>query len=289
MLKREQIRIRDPFILPIQDDGLYYMYGSTDLNTWGGPGTGFDVYSSKDLDNWEGPFEAFRPEPDFWADRNFWAPEVYAYNDRYYMFASFKSEDRCRGTQVLVAEHPLGPFRTLTDKPVTPEDWECLDGTLYVDADNKPWMVFCHEWIQVQDGKMCAIPLTDDLREAAGEPILLFTASQAPWSAAGKDSSNYVTDGPYLYHTENGELHMLWSSGSKTGYAIGSARSESGTIEGPWLQDETPLFAEDGGHGMLFRTFEGQLMLSIHAPNKLTEERAVFIPMTTKDGRLQPS
>ncbi|MGO4369553.1 glycoside hydrolase, partial [Paenibacillus sp. MCAF20] len=98
-----------------------------------------------------------------------------------------------------------------------------------------------------------------------------------------------VTDGPYLYHTENGELHMLWSSGSKTGYAIGIARSESGKIEGPWLQDETPLFAEDGGHGMLFRTFEGQLMLSIHAPNKLTEERAVFIPMTTKDGRLQPS
>lgn len=289
MLKREQIRIRDPFILPIQNDGLYYMYGSTDLNTWGGPGTGFDVYSSRDLDNWEGPFQAFRPEPDFWADRNFWAPEVYAYNDCYYMFASFKSEDRCRGTQVLAAEHPLGPFRTLTDKPVTPEDWECLDGTLYVDPDNKPWMVFCHEWIQVQDGKMCAIPLSDDLREAAGEPILLFTASQAPWSAAGKDSSNYVTDGPYLYHTESGELHMLWSSGSKTGYAIGIARSESGKIEGPWLQDETPLFAEDGGHGMLFRTFEGQLMLSIHAPNKLTEERAVFIPMTTRDGRLQRS
>lgn len=287
MLNRQQIRIRDPFILPIKEQGLYYMYGSTDLNTWSGPGTGFDVYSSSDLDDWEGPFEAFRPEPGFWADRNFWAPEVYAYKGQYYMFASFKSEDRCRGTQVLVSEHPLGPFRTLTDKPVTPEDWECLDGTLYVDPNNKPWMVFCHEWLQVQDGKMCAIPLTDDLRNRAGDPIVLFTASQAPWSAAGKDSSNYVTDGPYLYRTEKGELHMLWSSGSKTGYAIGIARSETGKIEGPWLQDEQPLFSEDGGHGMLFRTFGGQLMLSIHAPNKLTEERAVFFPMEEKDGRLQ--
>ncbi|MDQ0115085.1 hypothetical protein [Paenibacillus harenae] len=37
--------------------------------------------------------------------------------------------------------------------------------------------------------------------------------------------------------------------------------------------------------GMLFRAFEGQLMLSIHAPSKLTEERAVFLPMIEKDGR----
>ena len=27
-------------------------------------------------------------------------------------------------------------------------------------------MVFCHEWLQVGDGQICAIPMSDDLGEA---------------------------------------------------------------------------------------------------------------------------
>lgn len=29
-------------------------------------------------------------------------------------------------------------------------------------------MVFCHEWLQVGDGQICAIPMSDDLGEAIG-------------------------------------------------------------------------------------------------------------------------
>ena len=51
---------------------------------------------------------------------------------------------------------------------------------------------------------------------------------------------------------------MLWSSFllGKDGngqYAIGVARSQSGTILGPWLQDPQPLNPNDnGGHAMIF-------------------------------------
>ena len=62
------------------------------------------------------------------------------------------------------------PFVPLSDGPVTPADWECLDGTLYVAANGTPYLVFCHEWLQVKDGEMCAMPLTPDLTAAAGEP-----------------------------------------------------------------------------------------------------------------------
>lgn len=58
------------------------------------------------------------------------------------------------------------PFVPLSDGPVTPADWECLDGTLYVAADGTPYLVFCHEWLQVKDGEMCAMPLTPDLTAA---------------------------------------------------------------------------------------------------------------------------
>ena len=96
------------------------------------------------------------------------------------MFASFKSDDQGRGTQVLVSDLPLGPFSPLANKPTTPEGWDCLDGTFYIDDDNTPWMIFCHEFTQTTDGQICAIKLTSELNAAASEPILLFTASQAP-------------------------------------------------------------------------------------------------------------
>lgn len=288
MVSRTDIRIRDPFILVEEEEQAYYLFGTTDANVWSGRATGFDVYRSSDLEQWEGPFVAFRPEPDFWADRHYWAPEVYCYEDRYYMFASFKSETECRGTQVLIADSPIGPFVPLTKAPVTPAGWECLDGTLHIDEAGHPWMVFCHEWIQVQDGKMYAMPLTADLREAAGEPVLLFAASEAPWTVAGGDDRNvYVTDGPFLFSNKESQLLMLWSSGSKNGYAIGIARSESGSVLGPWKQDEETLFPEDGGHGMLFRALSGELMLAMHAPNNQPDERAVFIEVEEQQGTLK--
>lgn len=275
-MKTNQIRIRDPFILPVKNENMYYLYGTTDSNVWKGAGTGFDVYRSSDLENWQGPFPAFRPTDNFWADHHFWAPEVHVYQGQYYMLASFKAEGKCRGTQILKADHPLGPFQPLTETPVTPRHWECLDGTLYIDKDEQPWLIFCHEWVQVQDGKICAQRLSSDLSCAVGEPVELFRASKAKWSVPVQ-GNNYVTDGPFIHSNEQGELMMLWSSMAEHGYAIGLARSKSNTILGPWIQDDHAWLDKEGGHGMLFQTFEGQLMLTIHSPNKTPNERPVFI------------
>jgi hypothetical protein len=70
---------------------------------------------------------------------------------------------------------------------------------------------------------------------------------------------------------------MLWSSIGAKGYAMGWATSLSGSIEGPWVQADTPFFPDDGGHGMVFRTFEGRPMLVLHQPNDSPNERAVMI------------
>lgn len=281
----KDIRIRDPFILPDDDHKTYYLYGTTDENVWEGKGTGFNVYQSSDLENWDGPFSAFRPNHTFWADRHFWAPEVHVYQGKYYMLASFKAKDKCRGTQILVSNQPKGPFIPLTDEPVTPRNWECLDGNLYIDRNNQPWMVFCHEWLQVQDGEICAIKLSRDLKIAVNEPITLFRASEAKWTVPAHQS-NYVTDGPFLYETTKGILLMLWSSRGKNGYAIGVSVSQSGDITGPWNHYKNELLEKDGGHGMLFHTFEGQLMLTIHSPNKTPHERPDFFRIQEQEDHL---
>jgi len=283
MIKTSEIHIRDPFVVPIAEEGRYYLYGTTDLDCWQGKATGFDTYRSANLESWEGPFPAFRPAPGFWADQNYWAPEVHRYRGRFFMFASFKADGLCRGTQVLVADSPLGPFRPHSAGPLTPRDWECLDGTLFLDEAGAPWMVFCHEWVQVHDGEMCAMRLAADLSQVISEPLLLFRASEAPWGVK-PEKIGYVTDGPFLYRARNGALLMLWASFGAGGYAQSVARSTSGHISGPWVQEPEPLYAQDGSHGMLFRAFDGRLMLSLHKPNKTPDERPLFLPLREEEG-----
>lgn len=120
-MKREEINIRDPFVLT--RNGQYYLYGTRGATCWG-PANGFDVYVSRDLENWDGPFECFHNDGTFWADRNYWAPEVHEYHGKLYMLASFKREDLCRGTAILTADNPLGPFVPHSDGRVTPSNWE---------------------------------------------------------------------------------------------------------------------------------------------------------------------
>ena len=277
MMKTDEINIRDPFVLV--HGGKYYLYGTRGETCWG-PADGFDVYVGQDLKNWEGPIVCFHNDGSFWADRNYWAPEVHCVNGAFYMFASFKSDSRRRGTAILRALSPLGPFEPWSEGPVTPEDWECLDGTFYASPDGTPYMVFCHEWVQTGDGEIHAMKLTKDLRAPAGEPFLLFRASEAPWCRQVHHSSGldgYVTDGPFLWRKEDGTLLCLWSGFSETGYAQGLAVSDNGDIDGHFTQ-LPPLFPEDGGHGMLFRTLEGELLLALHSPNKHLLERPRFIP-----------
>jgi hypothetical protein len=215
------IQMRDPFV--VREGKTYYLFGSTDTDIWRTKAVGFDMYKSEgNLTDFEGPFPAFRPPENFWAEVNFWAPEVHQYRDEYFMFATFKPKTGRRGTAVLkstahavhgAAAHGAGvagPYIPWSEGPITPAEWECLDGTLYIDRDKKHWMVFCHEWVQVGDGEICLIPLTDDLKKAAGKPELLFRASEAPWAypLKGREPPAYVTDGPSLYTTTNGSAKL---------------------------------------------------------------------------------
>lgn len=280
-MKLQDIHIRDPFIL--LEGGRYYLYGSRGNEAWG-KATGLDVYESDDLVSWSGPSVVFTPPEGFWADMHFWAPEVHQYHGKFYMFVSFKSETACRGTQILVADTPKGPFTLHSDGPVTPRDWECLDGTLYIDRDGKPYMVFCHEWLQVKDGEMCAVRLSDDLKQAVGEPFLLFRASEPDWAL--KDKTEFVTDGSWMYRTASGKLLMLWSSSAANGYVEAIAYSDNGDVTGRWQHQKQLLFDQDGGHGMIFTSKEGKLFFILHNPNNSPMERPVILPLEERDGTL---
>ena len=90
-----------------------------------------------------------------------------------------------------------------------------------------------------------------------------------------------------LCTTENGKLLLLWSSFRANGeYAIGRAISHSGNLCGPWHQQSNSL-NDDGGHAMLFRDFQGSLLLSYHTneppvqiilrPVRIEQENIIFL------------
>ncbi|HIS92071.1 MAG TPA: family 43 glycosylhydrolase [Candidatus Alectryocaccomicrobium excrementavium] len=279
-MKLEDWRIRDPFVY--NDGHRLILYGSTSVGCGAKQKSVFVASTSSDMENWSDPVTIFEAGSNFWGTRDFWAPEMHAYEGAYYLFASFAADRRKRATAVLRAQDPLGPFVPYGSEQITPMDWQCLDGTLHVEGDT-PYMVFCHEWVECGDGEMWAVPMEKDLSGAAGEPVFLFRASEAPWCRPlsgvkhGAVADPYVTDGPFLFRGQDGGLKMLWSSFSAGGrYTVGLAFSEGGVC-GPWRQQAEPVFAQDGGHAMLFTDLQGQLRLSLHQPNDGPRERARFL------------
>jgi len=295
-VSRADLRARDACIFPDPSTQTYIMYFSAGRR---GPNRRPAVvaYTSKDLESWTGPTVVFETPADWWADRGIWAPEMHAYRGKYYLFLTFDSSHRFpeqwrdwpprvkRASQILVADSPFGPFQPFANQPTLPEDMMTLDGTLW-EEDGVPYMVFCHEWVQIKDGTIQAIRLKDDLSATLGEPMRLFHGSDAPWATKGSQYGSHVTDGPWLYRTQAGSLLMLWSNFISGNYAVGIARSKTGKLAGPWEQSPTALFTADGGHPMLFRRFDGQLMMALHQPNKPPFEREHFIELEEVDDTL---
>jgi beta-xylosidase len=271
----DSIRLSDPFILADKKTNWYYMTG-----------TGGMVWKSKDLKLWEGPFKVVQTDPQSWMGPKpmIWAAEIHEYKGKYYYFATFTNRDvkidtvkgnviERRACHILVSDKPDGPFKPMKGPTYLPADKPTLDGTLWIDRDGKPYLVYCYEWLQNWDGTIEKIKLKPDLSGTVGEPTLLFKASESPWSRgkdeSGRDTPNKVTDGPYLFRTSTGRLGMIWTSWVYNVYTQGVAYSKSGTLDGPWIHEQEPITPPDYGHGMLFKTFEGKLLMSVHSHKEI--------------------
>ncbi len=278
-MKNQDINIRDPFVLVY--DEKYYMYGTRAKN-FGYKTCGFDVYIGTDLENWSEPKQVFDSQKFGYNTQVNWAPEVHMVGDSFYMFATFTKPDGLRGTYVLKSDSPDGEFMPHSKGAITPDGWECLDGTLYRE-DGKLYCVFCHEHTQILNGTICYVQLNDDLTQAVTQPIELFDAGSFLKREASESCHN-VTDGPFFYRMKNGRLLMIWST-STGKYVQCIATSDNGSITGKWNHLK-PLFDEDGGHGMIFTDLNNKLRLTLHCPNDSEYEKPVFYTLKETDETL---
>lgn len=270
-MKLNEINIRDPFVL--EESGVYFLYGTRAANFGIGTG-GFDVYTSENLEDWSNARECFNSVQYGLNTQANWAPEIHKYLGAYYMFATFTKPNGLRGVYVLIADNPLGPFKPHSETSVTPEEWECLDGTLYISQKGEPYLVFCHEHTQITDGTICYLKLDKDLKRAQGNAEYMFSGSAPYWADNKPKGYHYVTDGPFMYRTSGGTLLMIWSTSVNGKYAQCIAESSNGEIDGEFIHLPL-LFENDGGHGMIFNA-NGKLMLALHTPNQTLSERPIF-------------
>lgn len=271
-MKTNEINIRDPFIL--FEDEKYYMYGTRGEN-FGQKTGGFDVYVSTDLENWSEPIECFNSDKYNMNTNVNWAPEVHKYKDNYYMFATFTKPNGLRGTYILKGDSPLGEFKPHSNGAVTPEEWECLDGTFYIDKNGNPFIIFCHEHTQIIDGTICYAGLNDDLTALTGEVVTMFTGSEPFYIKKAPDDGHFVTDGPFMYRSKTDELFMLWSTFINHQYAECLVKFNDGELNMNFTHS-APLIDDDGGHGMIFKDDEN-IYLTFHTPNKSLYERPKFV------------
>lgn len=278
----DSIQLSDPCILADKKTGMYYMTG-----------TGGQLWKSKDLARWDGPHQVTETDPSSWMGPKpeIWAAELHEYKGKYYYFATFTNNavkiDTVKGTviprrasHILVSDNPGGPYKPMKDATYLPASMPTLDGTFWVDKNGKPYMIYCHEWLQNWNGTVEKIELKPDLSGSIGKGKILFRSSDSPWSRekmGDKILPNRVTDGPWLFRTGTGRLGMIWTSWVFGDYTQGVAYSESGTLDGPWVQEKDPITPPNFGHGMLFQTFDGKWLMSVHS-HKDVNGRYVRIP-----------
>ena len=272
----KELSMSDPFIYPDPETKTYWLTG-----------TGGSLYKSTDLEMWTGPYNVIDLSGT-WMQGNFVAAaEIHKFGDKFYYAGTWNNHSVCieqvprrynvplNQTQLLVSDKVDGPYLPLVKDSLFclgPTTWDIIDGTLYEENDTV-YMVFVHEWTQLIDGTMAYMPLSKDLTHRLAEPTTIFRASEAAWSKEmnsigeatfGMKMPGWVTDGPQMFRTETGRLGMLWSSWGENRYANGIAWSTSGSIKGPWIQEEVAFKGDNSGHGMIFKSFEGQLLYSVH-------------------------
>ncbi len=102
-----EIHLPDPAIY--YEDGIYYVYGTTDRTS----ATSFDCYTTTDFNTYEPHYGVFEPSSSSWGNSSLFAPELYKFDDTYYLYYSAKNSATNSDSAIMIAtaSSPLGPFK----------------------------------------------------------------------------------------------------------------------------------------------------------------------------------
>jgi len=256
--------IGDPHVLKAGDE--YFTFAT------GGP-IGFNVWRSKDLTVFSKEKAVKKIQ---WVSGDYWAPEVYEANGRYYMFFTgrFKENGSLR-VGVAVSDSPQGPYEDAIGGPLFDFGYAVIDGTLLYDENGTPYMIYsrdCSENIveNHHESHLYGIQLAQDLLSVVGDPVLL-TQPDAPWELVSGDYR--WNEGPAVLR-HNGKYHLFYSANFYGGkeYTLGVATADHPL--GPYtkqannpilnyVETEEKVIVSGPGHNSFF-TVGNEVFTSYH-------------------------
>ena len=265
---RSDISLSDPFVMADARTQQYYLTG-----------TGGGLWRSSDLESWTYLGFPFLFDDVAWMGDSpqVWASEIHPIDGQYYNFSTFTNKNVTidsdghprRAVHIMSSRLPEGKYKLISggDATYVPAEKTTLDATYFEDTDGRRYLIYCHEWIQNGNGTIEYIELKPDMTGTVGEGVVMTRAHNATWNTSP------VTDGPYLFRTQTGRLGMIWTSWHGGRYVQGVAYSTTGKIDGPWKHEPLPITPDNYGHGMLFHTFDGELLMSIHSHRTIDESK----------------
>lgn len=242
-----QLVMADPFIYA--ENGTYYCYGTRTDH-------GIEVFTSNDMKNWERRGFALK-KADSHGTRWFWAPEVYHFDDKYYMY--YSAGERL---YVAVADSPLGPFKDAVDTMMM-GDIRSIDSSVFVDDDGQQYIFFVESTNEnsIYMGKLMPDHITID--QSTVHQVI---KAEWKWEKHGYT----CTEGPCVIKHNN--VYYLMYSGSfykNVEYAVGYATATD--IMGDWTKAPNQPFLKSSnglygtGHNSYFYDNAGSLRTVFHA------------------------
>jgi len=266
----------DPFILKASD-GKFYMYGT------GGVRSGFKAYVSDDLVTWTDLGRIYQGNmEEQWCVKNFWAPEVYEINGKYYLWFSADWRENPDNELenfrigVAVADRPSGPFIDLMNRPIFDPGYPIIDANLLFD-NGRVYLYYsrcCYKnpvesevadwagrqgWFdEIEESWIYGVEIKSDFSDVIGEPVLLLRPPvsmddrQSEWesrSVTSREVNRRWTEGSYIFKAKD-IYYMMYSANYFGGenYAVGYATSKNPL--GPFEKaDNNPVLQKNTGEG----------------------------------------
>lgn len=258
----------DPYIL--KENGTYYLYATTDA------GSGFRVSSSTDLVNWKSLGFCAR-KADIYGNGDFWAPEVYQYQGKYYLLYSTDEH-----IALAVADSPTGPFRKTADSYLLEDN--CIDGHFLFDDDGSIYLYMAY--FGKTGSEIWGCKMKPDLSTTETETMTRLTTC--------KSNEGGVNEGPFMLKYQ-GKYYLTYSVNGYTdhNYSVKLAVSDSPlgeyTGKGTVLEKCGPLVGT-GHHSFTTSPDGSELIIAYHChysttrihARKLCIDRCRFVP--TSDG-----
>lgn len=241
----------DPSVIRVGD--MFYAVGTS--SEWA---PHFPVFTSKDLVNWEQQSYAL-PETPEWASSSFWAPELFYYNNTFYLY--YVAKRKSDGISCIGVATSKDPSQGFKDQGVLLSYGnEAIDPFIIEDKDQLylSWKAY---GLADRPIEILASKLSNDGLEVVDEPFSLLT-----------DENSRGIEGQYVIKKD--EFHYLFYSegaccGRNCDYDIRVARAES--FSGPYqTYDGNPILKENKewkcpGHGTMVQAEDGRWFYMYHA------------------------